>query len=333
MSKSFLNIKLIITTLLIACLSFSCKKKETDETDADADSINYAIESAVSDAGQMAYSVEAEELTFSIKNETPRSNIKTTSANHILAACDYATARSACSDTFQTIVDWNGCSLTQTNSSGTTTATIKGTITESYSGFGAATCKMTGDGSQVKRAISTTNPWVLTFSSGATLTRDMVPGTAFDGETFPTAAEGTTITRVESGTSNGLSCTPSARCYNLVANGLHKTFKGPRGRTWFEHILNSDVSFTGTKSAGTRAMSGTVNVWHEVAEYKAANTFTAVTWGSASCCYPTSGSISTVLTGSVTGTMSMAFSSTCGEVTVTGTDASTSTVNLTQCSE
>jgi len=326
--RLFENGRWMISALLILVLVSACNKKKQDESsEADGDTSYYVTESAVTEVGQMAASVEAGELSLLASNTSPLQ-----SPIHSLAACSYDTARSSCSSLVTTVV-WDSCTLSHTTSAGTVSATLKGTITETYSGFGAAMCKLTGDNSTVKRLISATDPWVLTLASGATLTRDMDPGTAFDGTTFPSASQGTSIVRKESGTSNGLTCAPSDRCYEITANGLHKTFKGPKGRTWFEHIVDSNMTVKGKKSDGTRAMTGTASIWHEVAQYKAVNTFTNVTWGSATCCYPTAGTISTVLTGSITGTTSMTFSTTCGEVSFTGTDSSVNTISLTQCAE
>lgn len=315
-----------LVMILALCLITSCKKKTTEEASVtDEDASYYVIETSVTDAGQLAKSVESGETSMALRSSSPLVP---------MTACDYATARSACdTNALTTTVDWNNCTLSVSTSSGTTSMTLDGTITETYSGFGAASCLMTGNNSTVNRVISSSDPWILTFASGATLTRDMNPGTAWDGTTFPNASQGTAITRIESGTSNGLTCSVSARCYHIVANGLHKTFRGPAGRVWFEHIVDSDVTFTGKKSSSNRTMAGTVTTWHELAQYKAVNTFTNVIWGSSTCCYPTSGSISTTLTGSLTGTMGMTFSSTCGETTVTGTDSTQQTVQLTQCSE
>lgn len=322
------NRRWTITAFLMFALISACSKKKQDEaSESDGDASYYVTESAVTEVGQLAGSVEAGELSLVASNLS-----LLPSPIHSLAACSYDTARSSCSNLVTTVV-WDSCALSHTTSAGTVSATLKGTITETYSGFGAAMCKMTGDNSTVKRVISSTDPWVLTLASGATLTRDMDPGTAFDGTTFPSASEGTSIVRKESGTSNGLSCAPSDRCYEITANGLHKTFKGPKGRTWFEHIVDSDMTFKGKKSDGTRTMTGTATIWHEVAQYKAVNTFTNVTWGSSTCCYPTAGTISTVLTGAITGTTSMTFNTTCGEVSFTGTDSSVNTISLTQCAE
>lgn len=332
MYKKYRDIKIILSACLLVSLSISCNKKKTEEEEADADTSFYVVEAAVTAIGQMAYSVEAEEAT--LLSHSPYHSIEPSSI-HLLSNCNYATARSACTN-LQTTVDWNGCTLSNTSSSGTNSATLTGVITETYSGFGAASCLLTGDESNVKRLISNTNPWVLTFANNATLTRDMDPGTAFDGTTYSSASEGTSITRVESGTSNGLNCgnLSSTRCYQIIVNGLHTTFKGPRGRTWFEHILTSDVTFTGSKSNNNRTMAGSTSVWHELAQYKAVNTFNNVTWGNSTCCYPTSGSISTILTGSKTGSLTMTFSATCGEASFyNSSDESTTTIQLTQCSE
>jgi hypothetical protein len=118
----------------------------------------------------------------------------------------------------------------------------------------------------------------------------------------------------------------------VVINGIRRTMTGPLGRSWFDHsITSTGLTVTGTRAAGTRTVSGTMTMFHNLASYKATHAFNNVTWGSSSCCYPTSGSVSTSLTGTRTGNVSLDFSSTCGQATFTDTDSSTSTVTLNQC--
>ncbi len=314
-----------ILFLTLVVIAIACSKKKTDEeSEGISDNVSNIIESALSDVTASADNVDG-----SVSSMVADGFNLFGSEIRPLAACSIGTARSSCNTTALTrTVDWAECSITLS----TGDATLDGTVTETYSGFGAASCTMTGNNSTVKRAISSSDPVILTLPSGAKITTDNEPGTAWDGTTFTTPEDGTSVIRYESGTSNGLSCAVgSGRCMRVVHNGLHRKLVGPRGTTWFEHILSSDVSFTGTKASGDRAMSGSATVWHEIAEYKAVNTFNTVTWGSSSCCYPTSGSISTVLTGTVSGNTTLTFTSTCGEATYVDKDGESSTLELTSC--
>jgi hypothetical protein len=163
----------------------------------------------------------------------------------------------------------------------------------------------------------TSSSEVLTFASGAKITTNTAAHTAYDGTSIP---------------STGVVISNTGGTRTVVIHGIHRTMTGPLGRSWFDHsITSSGLTITGTRAGGNRVVSGSSTLYHNLASYKAVHTFNSVTWGNSSCCYPTSGSISSVLTGSKTGTLGLAFSSTCGQATFTDTDASTSTVILTQC--
>lgn len=120
----------------------------------------------------------------------------------------------------------------------------------------------------------------------------------------------------------------------IAIGGIHRVLTGPRGTVWFDHSLETttDLTVTGTRALGTRTITaGAVKLYHNRAEYTATSTFDGtnqVKWGSSSCCYPTAGKITTVLTGSLTGSMSLEFTSTCGSALFTDRDGSTSTVSL-----
>lgn len=315
-------LRLLFVGLVLVTLG-ACKKAEnsTDEESVQ-DSVANIAESAVASAAEQANAV----TTAGGFLDSDLGSDGTGLAPNPQAACSFASARGSCTN--GTIsVNWGGCSI------GITGATLSGTITESFASFGAASCQMNGNGSSLSRKISDSDPRKITFASGATLTEDMNPGTAWDGTTFPNADTGTVITREESTTSNGQTCSTSGltACYNIKVQGLQKTLTGPRGRTWFDHIVAGDITAVGRKSSGNLVVTGTGTVWHQIAQYKAVHTFGSVTWGSSSCCYPTSGSIGTALTGSVTGSASTFFSSTCGEATYYGTDGSSTAITLTQC--
>jgi hypothetical protein len=73
-----------------------------------------------------------------------------------------------------------------------------------------------------------------------------------------------------------------------------------------------------------------VTLYHNLAKYTATNSFNSVTWSSSTCCYPTSGSVTTTFTGAKSGTGTMTFTSTCGAATYVDSTGS-SNVTLTQC--
>lgn len=339
-SKQFIFMLVIFTI----SLQIGCKKnEETTATEGVQDELSNVIDSTISSANSQANAiVYSGMLTFNESDETSfsdASNLTYESKENLntlgvipQSTCSISSARSSCSSSTIT-VNWNSCTV----SNSTFSATVTGVITETYSGFGAALCMLNDNGAEVARKVDDSNPRTITFTeptsiSGAKIVSKMNPDTAYDGTTFPSASTGTTITRLQSGTSNGLSCsTGSNACYHIVANGTQNTMTGPKGTKWFDHILTSDLTAQGLRSSGTLAMSGTSTVWHQVAQYKAVNTFNSVTWGNSSCCFPTSGTITSTITGSTSGTATTAFSSTCGTATFTNTDGSSSTITLKQC--
>lgn len=305
--------------LLVALVVVSCKKKSDDQTAAEGvqDSTTNISESAVAEANSQANAIITARANYFERKDSvaflaPQS------------VCDISSARSSCSS-MTTTLDWAGCSI------GTTGITLSGTITETFSGFGAAVCQLNGDGSSVSRVISASDPRTLTFASGAKIVSDMEPPTAWDGTTFSSASTGTVITASESGIVGGFTCAANNPCYSLVVNGLHNVMTGPKGTEWFNHIITSNLTAQGRKSTNDLIVSGAVTIWHQLLDYKAVNTFNNVTWGDSACCFPTSGSMTTALTGSLTASLTTTFSSTCGSAQFTNEDGDTSTITLTNC--
>lgn len=311
-------IKLGYALLVLSFLGLSfCNKKDDAAAESIEDNVSAVIDSALGEINSSASSGEGSAGFLSLSARP----LATCSSSDLRTAC---AAVSGGSGAYYRTLDYNSCTQR--------TATVDGTMIEVWAGTGASSCALSGDGAVLLRSISSSDPKIITFASGATLTVDNEPGTAFDGTTFSSSDSGTQITRLSgsSTTSNGLTCATGTPCLRVQMQGLHRTLKGPRGRTFFEHILTSDVSMQGTKAAGTRVSSGTVTVWHELLEYKAVNTLSSVTWGDASCNFPTSGSVSSTFTGSVTGTATTTFTTTCGEATFVNPDGETSTITLSQ---
>lgn len=314
MNSAFFKISLS----LLLSLAASCAKKSSEDATGEEsldDKISYVVESSLSEAaGHLSASASA---TASVLNENLGAH----------AECSYATARASCllgGDTSSLTLDWNGCTVG--------TASLTGLITEIYSGGGADNCRLSDGTSKLTRLISSNQPRVLTFASGATLTSTQEVGTGWDGETFPDAAtKGTEISRVQTGTLNGLTCTTGNPCLRVVVHGQRNVMKGPLGRTWFDHLVVTDLASQGRRSTGNLVVRGNVVVRHQVARYTATSTFDSVTWGSSSCCYPTSGTINTVFDGSVAGSATTTFSSSCGSASFSDPDGETTTLTLRQC--
>lgn len=320
----------ILVSLVIGFTA--CKKaSETADEESVSDDASNVVDSAIGEVSEQAGSIVTASIDPELFDEdgnlfSDSQSYETLSAQRPAAVCSFAAARSSCSSATIT-VDWAACTL------GTSTATLSGVITEKFSSFGAASCQLNGNGSQLDRMVSESSPRTITFATGAKIISDMSPGTAWDGTTFPTAGS-TSVIRYETGTSNGLACatgTLGTPCYNIIVRGNQTVMTGPRGRKWFDHIVTANLTAKGRKATNDLFVVGTTAVWHQVSEYKAVHTFGSVTWGSSSCCFPTAGSVSSAFTGSISGNATTVFSSTCGQASFTGTDSVTKTITLTQC--
>ncbi len=312
MYKKLVAILALSSALLITA---NCAKS-TEDVVADNEPASGISESAVSEAGAHATASEGaaspmiSELSEDFQNMDyvdPQS-----SGVHAYAACSFTTNRSTCASNVSTIA-WAGCTLGSS-------ATLSGGWTETWSAGFCVNGAMPGPlttGANVNR-VTTGSGEVLSTPLGATLTTSTTAHTAYD----TTAISG-----------SGITISNSAGTRTVLINGLHKVLVGPKGKTWFDHsiVSNPGLTLTGTRAAATRVISGTSTLYHNLAKYTAAHTFAAVTWGSATCCYPTSGSVSTSLTGSKTGNVTLAFTSTCGQATFTDIATAPATVTLTQC--
>ncbi len=304
----------ILIMVISGTLALAACSKKTDAAATDgAESNSNISESAVSEGGQQSTSAEgassptlmSDDLSLDIRSMDfvdPQDKVNP------LAACTFSAARSTCTSNVST-VNWNGCTVGL--------ATLSGGWTEAWSaGFcanGVQPTALTNTNSVTR----TSSGQVLILASGARLTTDTAAHTTYDGTSIP---------------ATGVTVSMAGGTRTVVVNGLHKVMVGPRGRAWFDHSITSPgLSVTGSRATSNRVISGTSTMFHNLASYKAVHTFNSVTWGSSSCCYPTSGSISTVLTGSRSGSVSLTFSSTCGTATFTDTDSTSSTLALTQC--
>ncbi len=316
--------KMFVIAIMTISILNGCKKK-TEETTEEAieDAVSNISETAVSELNSQTNGIVT---AREILNEEFQEMIENMAESEDRATCSFSTARSACESTISTIT-WDGCTI------GSSTATLTGVITEDFESFGAAVCQLNGNGSSVSRKISSSNPRTITFASGAKIVTDMEPDNAWDGTTFASATSGTVITKAESGTVSTFTCsTGSSACYTTVINGLQTVMTGPKGRKWFDHIIQGTLYSQGRKSSNNLIVKGDLNIWHQVSQYKAVNNFDNVTWGDSTCCYPTSGTITSTLTGGVTGTATTAFSSTCGTATFVDQNNTSTTVTLKNCS-
>lgn len=301
---------------LVFCLgtiaiSIGCSKSsDTDSsTTTIGDSTSNMSQTAMAEVNSQASASESASAVGFISEENQFDN-----SVHTLSACNFSTARTSCSSSADTIA-WNGCTVDSA------AATMTGGWTETFSGTSAGSCTVPVVSGET--VVRTTTSSVLSGGGayGGSITTDTSGGTTYDGTVLP---------------STGTSVVNSSGTRTITIHGTHKVGKTTGGVTIFEHYLNTPtpLTVTGTRAGGNRTIaSGTVKVFHNLAKYQASLSFSGVTWGSSSCCYPTSGSITGTLSGTQTGTTTMTFSTTCGAASYVDESGSSGTVTLSQCNQ
>lgn len=110
---------------------------------------------------------------------------------------------------------------------------------------------------------------------------------------------------------------------SLVIGGSHLTGTVTVGGTAYkiwDHTVSTGVDGLTIAGTGTsRVVDGAVTVQHNLLKFTATSTFNAVTYGNATCCFPTGGTVTTTFeNGPNTGkTETLAFGRVCGEATLT----------------
>lgn len=316
--------KLITSTVQLALIALvanttACNVKNADSTTGDTsneDAQVYNAESAMSAVGSAAGSAEGAttlQLQSELADEFQQMDyLDSKSINpHPSAACSLSAARSSCnvvsgSSSYYTLT-WGGCSLG--------TGTMSGTWTEV---FNNGSCSMASNSNVITR---TTTGAVFTGALGQTFTTDTNGGVTYDGTSM--LSTGVILANAASGSDRYVSI-----------NSIHRVLRGPGGAKWFDYFISTPtaITVTGARATNNRTVSsGTLNIYHNMARYTASHSFSNVVWGDSTCCYPTSGTITSTFTGAVTGSTTMTFSSTCGSASFTDTSSATSAVTLTQC--
>lgn len=334
--------KIILLAVVTAGLIVSCNKKTDDGTDTsdDSDSLYSISEQAFSEASSHASSSEGGSVSTNMisdeielmsselqeLNNDPNNYINPQDRlTQAAAACSYATART-CSGTTGTIA-WNSCTIG-------TIATMTGGWTETWSNASDCTNSyLTVNGSSPESVERSSTASTITFPLGKKIVTDTAGGTAHDSTVFVSGKVKTTRTN----------STTRSIAMNPTNSAVHKVMTSRRGVSLFDYFVQPNIIVTGSLRntttngmTGNRAMTGTVTIYHNLAKYTATNTFSAVTWGSSSCCYPTSGTISSTYTGTNKPADSgvMTFSTTCGTASFSSTKDGTTTatsVTLENC--
>jgi len=314
--RSKLFFLLSLTVLIIS----SCSKK-ADDSNGEAESSVSVAEAGVSEVGSQTTSTEGgvsvgtssvkdQDLAFQEMDYLDQPGQQRSLAP--LSICLFTTHRSTCTSNVSTI-DWDGCTIG--------TATMSGGWSETWTAGFCADGSRPGVLTNNTNVVRTSSLQTLTFKSGASIETDTAAHTAWDGTAIP--ATGVKVAAAVSG---------SVTTRTVTIYGLHRVIKGTQGQRLADHsITSSGLTVTGTRATADRTVSGSLNLYHNLANYTATQTFTAVKWGSASCCYPTSGTISSNFSGSVTGTTLLTFTTTCGAATFQGSDGVSTSVALSQC--
>lgn len=331
--------KLFLFAVISGSLLLSCSKKSSNDEDTadDSDVVSNIAMQALSESSSNASSTEGGSVGASMisdqieimSNELQELN---SSQGYIspydrlhqnATACSYANR--TCSGATGTI-DWNSCTV---SISSTLYTTLTGGWTETWSTPSDCTSSRLTQSATVTR--SSTGATV-TFPRGRKIVTDTSGGTTYEGTSIPS---GSIITERTGTSTRTISMTPTNAA-------IHQVGTGRLGTKLFDYFVRPSITVTGAKNAssigmtGSRSMTGTVTIIHNLAKYTATNTFNTVTWGSTSCCYPTSGSITATYSGTnkPADSSTLTFDSTCQTATfevVSGSSTTSSKVDLENC--
>ncbi len=178
--------------------------------------------------------------------------------------------------------------------------TLTGNVTLRFTGSGIATCTIPVNNDAVS--------WTPSFTM-----------TGLRGATFANSATSTgqTLTRA------------AASTFIFTNSGIRRTFVTPQGSTILDMTTSTSAStpitVSGSARAGRIMTGGNITIVNNLTAVSCTLTPTAVSWG-AGCNCPTAGTWSAACTDSTN--FSVAFTSTCGQATVTkGTEVTTITMD------
>lgn len=303
---------LLFFWIFVVCTT-ACQKKSED-TSEETDSLERLAVESLNEISAQTSSNEGglSAVSSSLKNERLMQQSE---------ECKYSNR--TCSSGAGTI-SWNSCTISGPKA----TVAMTGGWTESWSNVGDCNTGYLSANTSVDR--SATNS-TITFATGANISTDTLGGTLYDGTSIPTGS--VNINRTTT-TNRIITMSPSN-------SAIHKVMKGRRGTTLFDYFIKPNVTITGTRQnnsqnnlGATKSVTGNVTIYHNLASYTATNYFSAVTWGNSSCCFPTSGSITSSFSGTnpPSGPILLTFTSTCGEAKLTTpTDSAGTIVILESC--
>lgn len=285
--------------LPLVLVHVSCAKKG-DTTEASADAVAYTAEMAVTTVGGAFDDASGGTFTSEL----------TSSGLGIQTACARPTA-SACtgSGPYTQTATYAGCSI------GSSLYTLTGTAVIAYTNATCNTNFATTAGATATRVVSL----VRTGPAGGQLTTVTEAHSAYDGTSI--------------GAGQVLAMGSPANSATLAIAGVHKTFT-IGGKTIFDHSIMTTTPITANSTlsrAGRSISAGAVAIYHNLAKYTATYTVSSPLVWTSGCCYPTSGTVTAAFTGSLSGTGSVTFSSTCGTATITRSNGDTQNFTMSYC--
>lgn len=269
-----------ILFLTLVLVITGCKKKETSNSSTSTDPVAESIESALNSVSGASDDASNESVIASVKNKWNISELLFPSA--WAASCSRSLQNSGGGLCVRNV----NCEVGPYNWSGSVQLDFAN----------GSTCSFSGVGDYFVREVE--------------FTRSGPRGSLFTTSNSRTNYEGNSI-------SGGIRIEKTLGGFEMDILGQSKVLTSNRIGTVFDVSVVTPVPLEMNQLArnGRRISSGTLDIYHNRAQFKASHTFNNVEW-SANCCYPTSGSISVTLSGSRTASGTVTFNG-CGNVTTT----------------
>lgn len=304
--KSALILQFFVCFLTVFAGCARKVNKDQGALGASSDAVSGTLESAIT---SMTGAVdESTGESFAKFQEKPNAwawlNASWLSSAQASTACVRASSQLCIGGTFVQDAIFSGCSV------GKTDFTVTGNTRLTWSRVG---CFLQNTNDHVTRTLDLTRTGPL------------------DGQLAVSSATHTTYDDTSVG--GGQILTLNATDYSLKISGIHKVFTTAKGTTLYDHSIqtSSDIHFASLPRyevkngiiTERKITSGAVDIYHNLLKYKVSYAVSSRLGFSKDCCYPTSGQMTGTLTGSLKGTATADFNSTCGSATVTHAGVST----------
>ena len=275
---NFLKATLFLIIILTGLVS--CGEKDKEAKEVDFDDIKKSIGTSVTAAGGAAD--DADDAASSKKNNK--------------RACSFSWSSSGTPPT---------CSVSNISCSNSR-GSLVGDVSFTYSAGTDCVLSNDGDGESAIR----THDFTYTLSSGL-LTGWKVMSTSSTETSYNNEAIGGGATVTYNSTDD----------YTLAISGVNRFLQDTNGTNWVNASIRtaSGSPLALNKFARTNRIisGGTLEIVHNNAQFTASHVYNNVTWGDDSCCYPTSGSITSTFTDAITGSGTVTFSGgDCGAISI-----------------